>query len=106
MIRSHSIRAAIFLAVAAGLATSGIASEPSTNAAGVAAEAPAKTSKKVKDPNEKVCETHGVLGSRLAKRRICATRAEWAERRQRERDIIDRTQSQRCAINPATQLCS
>lgn len=60
---------------------------------------------KGKDPNEKVCETHRVLGSRLAVRRVCATRAEWAERRQRERDIIDRTQVQRCAINPATGLC-
>lgn len=105
MIRSRFISATTFL-TAAGLATAGIASQPSTETAGVASEAPAKSAKKGKDPNEKVCETHGVLGSRLAKRRVCATRAEWAERRQRERDIIDRTQSQRCAINPATQLCS
>jgi hypothetical protein len=62
--------------------------------------------KKLKDPNEKVCETHQVLGSRLAVRRVCATRAEWEERRQRERDIIERTQVQRCVINPATDLCS
>jgi predicted secreted protein len=61
--------------------------------------------KKPIDPNEKVCETWHVLGSRLAVRRVCATRAEWADRRQRERDIIDRTQTQRCATNPATGLC-
>lgn len=105
MFRSHFISATIFL-TAAGLAAAGIASEPSTKAADVASEAPATTAKKVKDPNEKVCETQGVLGSRLATRRVCATRAEWQERRMRERDIIDRTQSQRCAINPTTQLCS
>lgn len=64
------------------------------------------TAKKGKDPNEKVCETQTVLGSRLATRRVCATRAEWEERRQRERDIVDRTQTQRCAIDPATGMCS
>jgi hypothetical protein len=52
------------------------------------------------DPNEKICETWQVLGSRLAVRRVCATRAEWADRRLRERDIIYRTQTQRCAVNP------
>jgi hypothetical protein len=81
------------MATAACMATAGFAAEPTP------------PSKKVKDPNEKICETQGVLGSRLAKRRVCATRAEWAERRQRERDIVDRTQSQRCSINPATGFC-
>jgi predicted secreted protein len=75
-------------------------------AAAAAASSPADSPKKSLDPNEKVCETHQVLGSRLAVRRVCASRAEWEERRQRERDIIDRTQTQRCAINPATGLCS
>ena len=92
MIRPHFIRAAL-LAAAAGLATVSMASEP------------AEAVKKGRDPNEKICETHGVLGSRLATRRVCATRAEWQERRQRERDIVDRTQTQRCAIDPATGLC-
>lgn len=92
MIRSRLIRAVIVLA-AAGLASAGVGSEPS------------EPRKKGKDPNEKICETHGVLGSRLATRRVCATRAEWQERRQRERDIVDRTQTQRCAIDPSTGLC-
>lgn len=61
--------------------------------------------KATKDPNEKVCENQTVLGSRLARRRVCATRGEWAERRRAERDIVDRTQTQRCSINPATGLC-
>lgn len=69
------------------------------------AASPASAPQKGKDPNEKVCENQQVLGSRLAVRRVCATRAEWEERRQRERDMIDRTQVQRCAIDPATGLC-
>lgn len=84
----------IFMLAAAGVAVAGFAAEPTPGP------------KKGKDPNEKICETQGVLGSRLAKRRVCATRAEWAERRQRERDAIDRTQAQRCAIDPMTGLCS
>ena len=74
--------------------------------AAAGASSPAESPKKSPDSNEKVCETHQVLGSRLAVRRVCASRAEWEERRQRERDMIDRTQTQRCAINPATGLCS
>ena len=76
------------------------------SASGALAAEPTKSTRQAKDPNEKICETHGVLGSRLAKRRVCATRAEWAERKLRERDIIDRTQTQRCAIDPATGFCS
>ena len=37
------------------------------------------------DPNEKICETVSMIGSRLAKKRICATRAEWADRRLQDR---------------------
>lgn len=65
----------------------------------------AKEPSSAKDPNEKICENQTVLGSRLARRRVCATRGEWAERRRAERDIVDRTQTQRCVINPATGLC-
>lgn len=41
------------------------------------------------DPNQKVCEDEPVLGSRIAKKRICATRAEWAERRKQDRESIE-----------------
>ena len=37
------------------------------------------------DPNEKICENLSMIGSRLAKKRICATRAEWADRRLQDR---------------------
>lgn len=51
------------------------------------------TKKPARDPNEKVCEDIGVVGSRLAVKRICATRAEWAERRKQDRQDIERVQS-------------
>jgi hypothetical protein len=37
------------------------------------------------DPNEKICENLSQIGSRLSKKRICATRAEWTERRLQDR---------------------
>jgi hypothetical protein len=44
------------------------------------------------DPNEKVCETITMIGSRLAKRRFCGTRAEWADRRRQDRQAIEKAQ--------------
>lgn len=46
------------------------------------------------DPNERVCESIPVLGSRLAKRRICATRAEWEERKRQDRQAVEQIQKQ------------
>ena len=44
------------------------------------------------DPNEKLCENMAQIGSRLAKRRLCATRAEWAERRLQDRQDAEKIQ--------------
>ena len=41
------------------------------------------------DQNERVCENVTMVGSRLAKRRVCATRAEWAEKRKLDREALD-----------------
>lgn len=46
--------------------------------------------------NEKVCETITVTGSRLGKKKICATRAQWAERRLQDRQDIERSQLSTC----------
>ena len=46
-----------------------------------AAQAQQSKAKVALDPNEKICETIKPLGSRLATKRVCATRAEWAEQR-------------------------
>ena len=61
------------------------------------AEQEDSTGKKRGDPNEMVCETQGQLGSRLAKKRVCMTRAQWAERRALDRDVVHRTQMTPCA---------
>lgn len=54
--------------------------------------------KTAKDPNERICENQSVVGSRLATRRVCATRAEWAERRRLDRDAIDQGQRSPCMV--------
>jgi hypothetical protein len=48
------------------------------------------------DPNEKVCETLSVVGSRLATKRVCATRAEWAEKRKQDREETEKAQRLGC----------
>jgi hypothetical protein len=51
------------------------------------------------DPNQKVCEDITVVGSRLATKRICATRAEWASKKQQDKDEVDRIQRNLCVPN-------
>jgi len=48
------------------------------------------------DPNEKVCENITVVGSRLARKRVCATRAEWADHKLQDRQAVDRAQVSAC----------
>ena len=49
----------------------------------------------VGDPNERICENLTIVGSRLSKKRVCATRAEWAERKREDRQVIDQAQQGR-----------
>ena len=95
MFQSRLICSAI-LAGALATATAGIASEPSQP---VQQGQPEQSAKKGKDPNEKICESQGVLGSRLSTRRVCATRAEWEAKRRDERQMIDRSQTQQRGPN-------
>lgn len=39
------------------------------------------------DPNEKICEKVEVIGSRVAMKRVCLTRAQWADKRKAEREF-------------------
>jgi hypothetical protein len=58
------------------------------------------------DPNEKICEDIVVTGSRLAKKRFCATRAQWEERKQIDRRTIHQIQTQivgPCQIAPSSR---
>lgn len=64
------------------LLTGGVASAQTT--------APATEDSAVADP--KVCENLTVVGSRLAKKRVCVTQAEWAERRRQDREDVEKAQ--------------
>ncbi len=52
-------------------------------------------SPKALDPNEVICEKQEVIGSRLATRRVCHTRAQWADLRLQDRQWIEDTQTKR-----------
>ena len=52
--------------------------------------------RKTRDPNEVVCKKEDVLGSRLQTRKVCMTRAEWAEQRQLDRQNVERSQTNTC----------
>lgn len=50
---------------------------------------------KVLDPDQVICEKQEVIGTRLGTRRICRTRAQWADIRLQERQEIEKMQTQR-----------
>ena len=63
-----------------------------------AAPAPAQTAAPARvgpDPNEVICEKQEVLGSRLSSRRVCHTRAEWADLKLQDRQELERAQTRR-----------
>ncbi len=68
---------------------------PAISAAQTAAP-PAAQQPPQADPNERICETVSMIGSRLAKKRICASRAEWQEMRLRDRQEVDKIQMSPC----------
>ncbi|HWT12046.1 MAG TPA: hypothetical protein VN231_04775 [Allosphingosinicella sp.] len=46
------------------------------------------------DPNEVVCVREAEIGSRLNRRRVCRTRAEWTEHRAQYKQSVERAQQQ------------
>ena len=57
----------------------------------------AKTAKpKTDDPDRKVCEKIMIPGSRADIRRVCATPAEWADMRRRDREWTEGVQRSVC----------
>lgn len=52
--------------------------------------------RKQADPNETICKSEEVLGSRLQSRKVCMTRAQWAEQRQIDRQNVERSQTSAC----------
>lgn len=47
------------------------------------------------DPDEIMCINEAVIGSRLSRRRVCRTRAEWEEHRAQSRIVTERVQLQK-----------
>ena len=50
------------------------------------------------DPNERICESIILTGSRLATKRFCGTRAEWADRKRQDREALEAAQKGPCQI--------
>jgi invasion protein IalB len=59
-----------------------------------------QSAKKALDPNQVVCEKQEETGSRLASKRVCMTRSQWAEQRRLDRQDIDRAQTQKSMNSP------
>ena len=48
------------------------------------------------DPNERICENITMTGSRLAVKRFCGTRAQWADKQLQDRQEVERIQRSPC----------
>lgn len=57
---------------------------------------------KVDPQNERICENITPIGSRLATKRFCGTRAEWADRKRQDREALDAAQRSPCVISTTT----
>lgn len=79
-------RASLVAALALGLSAPAFAQAP--------AAVPAPTTA-AQNPNEIVCQKQEETGSRLAKKKICMTRAEWADRQLQDRQELERAQTRR-----------
>jgi predicted secreted protein len=64
-------------------------------AASAAPEPPPVVAGDRPDPSEVVCEKVEVTGSRLAVRRVCMTRSQWADRTAQDREATERMQIKR-----------
>jgi hypothetical protein len=54
------------------------------------------TNTNIGDPNEKICENITPIGSRLATKRFCGTRAEWADRKLQDKQALEKAQMSPC----------
>jgi len=83
------------VAMAAGAAAPSLAQAPATATTPAAA-----TEKKTDYLNERICRPEEVTGGRLAKRKVCKTRSEWADQQLQDRQEIERVQTQRSMKTP------
>ena len=47
------------------------------------------------DPNQIICRSQSVVGSRLTRARVCVTRQQWLEQRQQDRLLAEQAQTRR-----------
>ena len=82
-------------AVAAAMAGLFVSTQSAAETATVTVPgAPAATGK-AQNPNEMICEKQDATGSRLAKRRVCMTRSQWADIKLQDRQEIEKVQIRR-----------
>lgn len=95
----------ITLAAAASIATAALAAEgPTPSAVPAAVPAPVAAPTIKKDPNERICKTSPVIGTRVPSR-TCMTRAEWEERARTDRQDLEASQRgglASCGTNPCS----
>lgn len=60
------------------------------------AQGEAAPNSKTGDPSQVICEKIVVTGSRLAARRFCGTRAQWADKQLQDRQEVERIQRSPC----------
>jgi hypothetical protein len=56
------------------------------------------TNTNVGNKNEKICENIIPIGTRLASKRFCGTRAEWEDRRRQDREAVENAQRSPCVL--------
>ena len=81
-------KAAFLIGAVAASATAALSQSPTTTKRGPG-----------NDPNEVVCVKEAQIGTRLAHRRVCRTRAEWEEHHRQLRQAIDRAQADKQSNN-------
>jgi len=77
------------------LLTSLLICAPAFGQTAAPAPAPAPATAAPSYMNEVVCEKQQVLGSRLQSKRVCRTRAEWADLKNQDRMDLEQKQHQR-----------
>ncbi|HMG46359.1 MAG TPA: hypothetical protein VK614_02720 [Allosphingosinicella sp.] len=83
------MKTAIFLVTA--LAASAALAQPQPGAPPRSAPAGAR----MLDPNQTICRSQSVVGSRLTRARVCVTRQQWLEQQQRDRLLAEQAQTRR-----------
>lgn len=86
------VRGAVWAMVAVLMSAPALADPPPP------ASPPAR--QKALDANQVICEKQEVVGSRLTTRRVCRTRAEWADLRLQDRHALERVQTMRGLKGP------